>query len=288
MSDFESNVLGNLISNLITWGILYCVNALRNWLFSHFGHKDPRNRNYFILLLIVTWALINYFGLYLLPENSYIITLASKKIPTLPILSSVIIFYFLWIELSCFFAVGIYGADKKISKGVGYKEALNLCKNSLSFLGTGAAKLTSYKKEFEEALERCSDECPVKFLLLQPTSQKLTEVAKRAKRPDAEYRQLVLDSLRVISQLKITRNFNIEVRFYKEEELPIFRIMFIDDSLCLLSYNVFGKGDGSEFPQIHLVKRTGVGQENSFYHPASMYFERLWKEGESWDFKQYL
>jgi hypothetical protein len=196
-----------------------------------------------------------------------------------------VVFYFLWRDIACFWMVGIHGADKEINKGISYGESLKLCQTHLSFLGTGASKLTQ-EDELEKALGRFDNTVPVRFLLLMPTDHELTIAAKRANKPEAQYSHIVLESLRKIANWKTNRGFNIQVRFYNKP--PIFRLMFIDESLCLVSYNVFGKGDGSTFPQIHLVKKDGSEQEKSFYYPMKSYFEQMWEEGTPWDFKEFL
>ena len=64
--------------------------------------------------------------------------------------------------------------------------------------------------------------------------------------------------------------------------------MFIDDWLCLASHYVFGEGDGSEFPQLH-VRRSAMERDvNSLYYPFEQYFDELWANAETWDFIQYI
>jgi hypothetical protein len=62
--------------------------------------------------------------------------------------------------------------------------------------------------------------------------------------------------------------------------------MFIDDALCLVSYNVYGQGDGSQFPQLHVMSRSEVTR--SFYYAFQNYYEQLWKSAEEWNFESYL
>jgi hypothetical protein len=204
---------------------------------------------------------------------------------TVPILTSLVVFWFLWQDINRFFSVGLFGADKNIKDGLDYMHSLRLCHNRLSFLGIGASKLTA-SDEFENALARCSADHPARFLLSEPTSDNLTQAAKRANRPVEEYKHIVVQSLKRIAQLKCERDFNIEVRFYTDN--PIFRLMFIDDSLCLMSYNIFGKGDGSDFPQLHLINIVGRQKEKSFYYPLQKYFEQQWNKGYEWNFQSYL
>jgi len=118
------------------------------------------------------------------------------------------------------------------------------------FLGTGAAKLTR-EDEFENAIRRCRPEQPIRFLLCKPTYDFLIEAARRFGVDRDEYKTIVTNSLRKIAELK-EKYKNIEVRFYSQ--FQVFRLMFIDDSICLVSYNVMGEGDGSQLPQLHILK----------------------------------
>ena len=192
---------------------------------------------------------------------------------------------YLWQQRDAFRTVGIRGADKQINQGIDYKKSLRVCQNVLSFLGIGAAKLTS-EAEFEKAIGRCRQERSIRLLLCKPTHDSLVEAARRFGRTDEAYQKKVKDSLRKIATLK-ERYPNIEVRFYSD--FQIFRLMFIDDSLCLVSYNVMGEGDGSQLPQLHVFKPSQTERvENSFYYPLEIYFEQLWKSSETWNFKDYL
>jgi hypothetical protein len=84
---------------------------------------------------------------------------------------------------------------------------------------------------------------------------------------------------------------NIEVRFYPSatnRDLPIFRLMFINNLICLVSYNVLGEGDGSQLPQIHLYRPDQDRDIKSFYYPFRLLFDRLWEESAIWNFRDYL
>jgi len=65
--------------------------------------------------------------------------------------------------------------------------------------------------------------------------------------------------------------------------------MFIDRSICLASYNVFGEGDGSQLPQIHVVRAPESKREaTSYYHSFELYFDHQWDSASLWDFKEYI
>jgi len=159
----------------------------------------------------------------------------------------------------------------------------------LDFLGIGGAKLTDQVTEFEEAIGRCNrPDRPVRFLLCRPNHPDLEKMAQSANKEPALYKKTVHDSLRAIADLRNGRAWNIRVRFYAE--VPTFRLMFVDDSLCLASYYVLGKGTGAELPQLHVVRLRGSRDVDSLYFAFSSYFDRIWSDavGEEWDFHQYL
>ena len=188
-------------------------------------------------------------------------------------------------ELNRFFRVGIFGADKQVRKGINYKDSLKLCKNNLQFLGIGASKLTN-EKEFKKTLLRCNDTSEIRFLLLKPTHDLLKRAAKRAGVNEEIYETRVKTSLREIANIVNERGLkNIKVKFYERD--PLLRLMFIDNSICLFSYNVLGKGDGSQLPQIHILTNS-PDSEDTFFYPFKQYFESLWENYEEWNYKDYI
>ena len=165
-----------------------------------------------------------------------------------------------------------------------YCKSLTLCHSHLSFLGTGASKLTN-ESVFEETLKRCIQDHPIRLLLLSPDDDTLKKASRRANKDENEFKNIVKGSLRKIAGLR-KKYSNIEVRFYQTK--PVFRLMFIDNSICLLSYNVFGKGDGSQLPQIIVANASDPRRvESTLYYPLQQYFEDLWASSEEWDFVKY-
>jgi hypothetical protein len=207
-----------------------------------------------------------------------------------PIFSTVLLliaFYAGWWQLQQFWEIGLIGADREISGGINYYRSLNMCKNSLSFLGVGARKLTS-EPNFEDTIRRYNRPTrPIRFLLSKPDNKLLRKAAQNASEAPDEYENRVRESLRVIANLKNRRQWNIEVRFY-EGSLPLFRLMFIDDWLCLASHYVFGEGDGADWPQLHIRRSATDRDVKSLYHPFQQYFDQLWQTGEVWDFAEFI
>ncbi|NTU73460.1 hypothetical protein HGB07_04815 [Candidatus Roizmanbacteria bacterium] len=182
--------------------------------------------------------------------------------------------------------MGIIGSDAHTIEGINYENSLKLCQSQLAFHGIGASKLTTCP-EFENALVRCKQGKPIRFLLLNPEDATLISAAKRAQQNSDSYHERVVKSLRTIKELKEKRDFDIHVRFYSGK--PIFRLMFVDDTLCLLSgYTQLGVDDGSKLPQVHLRNSSEYNHTNSLYSSFEHYFEALWTKSTEWDFLRYL
>jgi hypothetical protein len=75
-------------------------------------------------------------------------------------------------------------------------------------------------------------------------------------------------------------DFNIQVRFYaasSEKDYQQFRLMFIDERICLLSHTVWDKSDGSDNPQIVLVAQR-ANRTSQIFSAFSDHFERVWND----------
>lgn len=278
MENIWWSVIGGLIVVLLSWLSTWARNRYSLAL----GRRDPRLPSILFNTLLVVWCLAG------IALHAYIIAADQSFLWLLPIyfVWSLAIVLYLWKQRHRLRNVGIYSADRQISDGVDYRRALALCHNKLKFLGIGASKLTR-EDEFARALDRCRQDQPAKFLLCKPTDQRLVSAAKKFGKPENEYRDIVINSLRKIAEFKNKRAINIEVRFYPKD--PTFRLMLIDDSVCLFSYNVWGEGDGSQYPQLHILNAPPSKRVvHSFYYPLEVYFDNLWDLSEPWNFKDYL
>lgn len=275
LRDLVISVLGGLIGSLILYILLWSLTKIP--FFTRLLNPNSKKILYPILLIL---CLLSYvFGGFALIIDWHNIVILSLFLLPLFLLSPFFLTTFR------FLAVGINDADAQIKKGLNYKKALSLCHSQLSFLGTGASKLIK-EEEFESTLSRCVSDRPIRFLLLKPDDATLVEAAKRAeKRPD-EFENIVKGSLVKLARFK-HRFKNIEVRFYSTK--PVFRLMFIDDSICLLSYNIFGKGDGAQLPQVIISNAASVKKkEKTLYYPLSQYYEDIWNKSEEWNFTKYI
>jgi hypothetical protein len=269
-SGWPGAIVASIIAALIVEGTRYFVSTTRVHLIRH----QLRARRTVLIVIIVAVTIANPVMWWYLGDG-YILFFA---------VSALVLWRFLREELNQFWQVGLIGADRQVEGGVNYSSSLQLCNDSLDFLGIGASKLVRETREFVDAINRCHRSGrPIRFLLCRPDNEQLIEMARQAGRPDGEYQKSVRDSLKVLAELRCGRAKNIEVRFYSR--LPLFRLMFIDDSLCLASHYVFGEGDGSHLPQLHVIKSIGLKRRDveSLYHPLRTYFEQLWDESERWD-----
>lgn len=276
------DLLMGTASSIIAAILVTAAAWIRGRLGLRLARTHPRGSAVILALLAITWLAANIGSILFQAWVGHGIWGAVSFI----LLTSLAFFYISWKEIGQFWRVGLRGADRSIVEGIDYGKALELCRNYLDFLGVGASKL-SREDEFVPALLRCRPDVPIRFLLLSPSDENLRAAAMRAGKSENEYRDLVLGSLRSIADIKKKRNINIEVRFYSED--PIFRLMFVDRSVCLVSYNIFGEGDGSQLPQLHVVKSPGGRREvESFYYPFDLYFKNIWEAGETWDFQRFL
>jgi len=194
------------------------------------------------------------------------------------------------VSLRGLIASGIADAFVATGSGVDYKASLRLSRKSISFLGIGADKLTA-EPEFRNALERCATNGRVVRLLLSPPDNGLLETLARRNgaNPDA-YKVKVNESLRRLRKFKEDDGYNVEVRFYPsvhEWDLQQFRLMFIDDNICLLSWTVWGAHLGRNNPQIVLKQPSTVVSEATLYKAFADHFQEVWQGGQVVDLALY-
>jgi hypothetical protein len=223
-TDLTAIIIG-VIGNFIYGLILVALRRLRQVSVA----RNPRHHWIVPALAFALWLVFNFGYAYFIYRYKYVVLLTST------ILSAWILFQ----EINQFWRIGLVGADFEIRLGIDYTKALGLCSNSLDFLGIGASKLTDKNESFKAAISRCDRPGrPIRFLLSSPESVDLKRIAHKAGVDEGSYQKKVRESLRVIADLRNNRAKNIEVRFYKQ--FPAFRLMFIDDDICLMSHYVLG------------------------------------------------
>jgi hypothetical protein len=265
--------------NIAAGVVLLAIVAVLKWSHARWSTGNPAYRRFVLAGVGLCWIVLNSAYAYVCRSGTFLFIF----------LSSAVLVWIVHSELNQFWRIGLVGADRQIASGIDFQKALRLASSSLDFLGIGAGKLTDQRPEFEEAVGRCNrPDRPVRFLLCRPNHPDLGKMALSANKEPALYKKTVHDSLRMIADLRNRRAWNIRVRFYAE--VPTFRLMFVDDSICLASYYVLGKGTGAELPQLHVVRLRGSRDVDSLYFAFSSYFDRIWSDaaGEEWDFRQYL
>jgi hypothetical protein len=276
-SSADVGIALNLAANAI-WAVL--VFGGRR-LLKRLDTADPRHRRRVFIGIASSVGLVLAVALWLLARSSTSRTWGWLLVASAAVWCVVVAAW----ELNRFWRVGVLGADRSVGSGIDYDASLHLVKAELSFLGTGAHKL-SRSGEFEVALRRCRSDVPIRLLLRRPDDPALASAARRAGRSEGEYRENVIESLRAIARLQGATG-NIEVRFYDGD--LVFRMMLIDRRIALVSFNVYGLGDGSELPQLHLVnasERHAVS--TSFFHAFERYFNERWAEAMPWDFRAHI
>ena len=267
--------VGSLLVNILAGLVLI---FLEKWLLPKLDRGNPLYRRYRLPFIGILWLIANLIYAHFLSESA----------PIFLIVTSAIISWIIYRELNQFWCLGVVGADRETRLGINHEKALNLCTSSMDFLGIGGGKLRAYQSAFEAAIDRCSrPDRSIRFLLCRPNNEGLKRIAQSAGRDELSYQKVVQESLRMIAHLKNERAKNIQVRLY--QDFPVFRLMFINDAICLASHYVLGKGgDGSEAPQLHIVKASKSRDVESLYYAFSSYYERLWQESEIWDFQSYV
>jgi hypothetical protein len=198
-------------------------------------------------------------------------------------LAAVLMGSILWIA-NPFYRLGIVDAHTRTVDGINFKTSLNLAQSSIDFLGIGADKLTKLA-EFEAAMLRCGGSGNVVRLLLSPPDNPILERHAKRNGVDASaYKEKVLESLRRVAKLRAQHDLAIEVRFYPAanmKDLQQFRLMFIDGSICLAGWTVWGKHIGTENPQLVLKERRRVHPDVTAYKAFHDHFEALWDDSDT-------
>ena len=174
--------------------------------------------------------------------------------------------------------VGITNAFETTREGVSAAESLKQVKHELVFLGIGAKKLTE-TAEFDAMIRRCQNAGgKLRFLLSSPENPALEAKATHNGRNEFTYRSRVKESIREIFTRAADTGVNFEVRLYnlsQEIALPHFRLMFIDEQLCIFSQLLWNESEGLDNPQL-ILRRNENTAGSSLYQGYRSYFDDLW------------
>ena len=124
----------------------------------------------------------------------------------------------------------------------------------------------------------------VRLLLSPPDNIILERQARRNGVNDSAYKDKVRLSLQRIARLQAESDLAIEVRFYPaatNKDLQQFRLMFIDGSVCLASWTVWGAHVGTDNPQMVLKERRRIHPDVTAYKAFYDYYEALWGDADT-------
>jgi hypothetical protein len=289
--NFDGLTLGSVVASVGATIVIWLITQLARWT----TKIRLLSRIYFLFANKFLWRMFASI------VCSLLVAIVAGHVPleifgqplNAPFIGALTLSFLLMYSQWNFARIGLHAAQTSVTAGTDYRAALDLCRDSFSFLGTGAFKLTS-EKNFEETLLRCNsdNEKPVRLLLSTPDNPLITDAERKAGVTTGTYKENVIKSLRNLKRLKDEKNARFEVRFYKaetERDFENFRIMLIDDDIMLLSYNVYGRNSaGRKTPQTVLFKSSMTSSSDNFYFAFQGYFERLWASSASWDFQTYV
>jgi hypothetical protein len=181
--------------------------------------------------------------------------------------------------------LGIMGADAEIEKGLDYKSAIKKVDKGFEFLGIGASKLTADAYAFEETVVRMAKkQLQIRMLLCDPRSSAIEGLESRAGVGAGKFRMNVNRSFTLLDELQKRFPQILLIRLYdaqSDNDLPPFRLMFINQSECLVSQNILGADrEGKRLPQLILHSNRLFDSEPTFYFSYKRLFEQLWDRSE--------
>jgi hypothetical protein len=267
------------------WGVKYFLQAVRFAfrVYRKLGITDFQVSIFFYSTAII--IAVGYFALKL-PAVASVVPQSLVKFAT-----QQIHWYFLYVTLcmcwGVFFALrlrktGIVSVDGEITSGLDYSGALKKVTDGFDFIGIGASKLTSNKSDFEAAVSRAHrNGGKVRLLLCDPRADAMKRLEILADVRTGKYLSNVTQSFAVLFELRKQYAQDIEIRIYSprnDKELVTVRMMFLNQSLCLVSQNVFGKDakEGRSVAQLHVASKPRAGVTPTFYVAFRRLFDQYW------------
>lgn len=185
--------------------------------------------------------------------------------------------------LGGYHSLGISTAYRSTEEGLGFEQSLTMATSSIDFLGIGAAKLTERTVAFDAAMKRCaSGGKTVRLLLSDPSNPLLQTLAARNDISTDRYARNVRDSLRRIARLVSDNKLDIQVRFYPSQgnkDFKTFRLMFVDNKVCIWSWAIWDTTLGRNNPQVILLNKADGSSDCLAYRAFHDHFNRLWEDG---------
>lgn len=193
-------------------------------------------------------------------------------------LSALGLSHFILADLS---RLGIINAFQSTQNGIGSESSLKIVQLKFDFLGVGAKKLSD-SNEFRVAMSKAkASNRRIRLLLSSPDNKALHDLAIRNGKDKFAYSSRVRDSIRHLLHLNSTSDGGVlDIKLYdltSDFAMPHFRLMFIDDRLCVFSHVIWNDQEGGDNPQL-LIRNKPIKRmpEASFYNAYYKYFEDLW------------
>src|ERR1700752_4987990 len=137
----DQNVTSFWIS-IVAGVVLLVLDAALKWAHARLALGNPGYRRVILATVGLFWICLNTAFVHFFGAGAALFIL----------LSSAVLIWIVYSELSQFWRIGLVGADRQIRSGIDFRRALRMASSSLDFLGIGAAKLTSERTGFEDAI----------------------------------------------------------------------------------------------------------------------------------------
>jgi hypothetical protein len=183
-------------------------------------------------------------------------------------------------ELSAFWVVGFNYIEKTVSAST-YKDCFKRTATAFQLAGTNAYNYCE-TAEFDEMINRVrSNRGQLRFLLAHPSSAALQQAAINRKQVATLYQEQAEYSLGKLAHMQRDLGAPLSVHLYQAdriEDLPIFRIMLINDAHAVAAIAVYGREDhGRSLPQIYARKMSDTKDSHRcMYSVLNRYFEGFW------------
>lgn len=182
------------------------------------------------------------------------------------------------------YVASIVKIDFGAKNGISFEQSMRACKKSFRFIGVGAAKLTELEDPFRLMAGRCiQNGGSPQLLLCNPASPVIAKLEGIAQATRMRFTGKVERSYAALKALEGELSTTFDVRQYMAndyDDMPLFRLIFIDDEFCLFCGGHYGKSDhGVEIPQL-LVSRIN---SPALYSALDRYYKQAWAKATAWD-----
>lgn len=262
--------------------------AKRLWsYFSRAGSHSPtrtvtaNRRNYTIIILSII------VGSFVIAISLFHAVMTTGGIVALALISLLGVSAHLVRELSVFWSIGFNFVSRSVSETT-YRDGFDQVTNRFAMIGTNAYNFCDLP-EFEKMVKRVRDSGgSARMLLAHPDSLGLKEAAFSRGLSETLYQEQGRYALGKLETLRRSLGVPLEIRLYEAEcmaDLPIFRIMFLNDSEAVAAVAVYGLPDhGKSLPQLYARRMESKEDcHRCMYSVLTRYFEGFWSRSDPID-----